>query len=44
MGGDFILQFDENDSSVFHTIFSYPSKNPPDRPTISNLLQFLSNL
>ncbi len=47
MGGDFILQFDKSESSTpsrFKTIFSYPSKNPPDRPTIANLLEFLSTL
>jgi hypothetical protein len=49
LGGNYILQFNEkddrsNEGLLFRTVFSYPSKNPPDRPSASQLLEFLATL
>ncbi|RNA05908.1 Prostamide prostaglandin F synthase [Brachionus plicatilis] len=41
MGGNFILQY--SDDSNFRLIFSYKSKNPPDRPSAQTLLEFLES-
>ena len=45
MGGNFIIQFEKTltQSNNFKIVYSYRSKNPPDRPSSQSLLEFLAS-
>ncbi len=54
MGGNFILKFtknqqifnkeNNNDPSLFEIVYSYRSINPPDRPSVSDLIKLLETI
>jgi hypothetical protein len=43
LGGNFIFEIkNDGQNSVFKIVYIYRSKNPPDRPSIKTMLQFLN--